>query len=170
MNDKASIRLFNDNLSHAQTTVGNTILPQWFDIQIILIILFSETSSADCEDLRVQQSYTVFYCDVVIRVTLVKYSRHKQRRLLTSDVCGEICALEEYFDSAYISKPNLESMVQLKIPTTWPTEYEGFFKSWYNQPNLRISSWLNMYEQRWMTLIERIKEHQPAQIGTTMNM
>lgn len=86
-------------------------------------------SFAICEDLGTQLRYIILLVDNTKRVSWLSYASYKCRRVVHSVLSGEIYAMADFFDAAFLITHNLENVTGLRILFTLLTDSESLFIS-----------------------------------------
>ena len=97
------------------------------DISDVSLVVFSDSSFANNEDLTSQLGYIVLLLGKNGTAHILNYSSRKKRRVTRSVLGCEVFAFADAFDSAYVLRQDLQQLLNVNIPLKMFTDSKSLF-------------------------------------------
>lgn len=121
------IRELNQSISIASKSSSRQLVYYPLDKKTLHLRVYADACFANNEDLSTQMGFIILLCDHSNSCHVLDYSSKKCKRVVRSVLGGEVYAMAEAFDRAYMLNCDLESIYNMTIPLHMFTDFRSMF-------------------------------------------
>ena len=125
--NESKVKNLNSVIKHLKKTENMKLKFPPLDQETLKIVVYSDASFANNDDLSSQIGYIVFLSDNNENCSFLTYSPYKSERVCRSTMAAETMAFADAFDSAFILRHDLERAIGRKIPLLMLTDSQALF-------------------------------------------